>query len=56
MTCVKRAASPVWTSAAHTGRDFALLVVALALPGFWRVPSWAVVLITAVLAWRVVLS
>jgi hypothetical protein len=56
LTCVKRAASPVWTSAAHIGRDFALLVVALALLGFWRVPSWAVVLITAVLAWRVMLS
>ncbi|MFL9960049.1 chromate efflux transporter [Paraburkholderia sediminicola] len=42
---------PVWTSAMHTGRDFALLVVALVLLGWWRVPSWAVVLLTAALAW-----
>jgi chromate transporter len=42
---------PVWTSAVHTGRDFALLVVALVLLGWWRVPSWAVVLLTAALAW-----
>jgi chromate transporter len=42
---------PVWTSAVHTGRDFALVVAALVLLGWWRVPSWAVVLITVVLAW-----
>jgi chromate transporter len=35
----------------HTGRDFALVVAALVLLGWWRVPSWAVVLITVVLAW-----
>jgi chromate transporter len=45
---------PVWTSAVHTGRDFALVVVALVLLGWWRVPSWAVVAITAALAWWVV--
>lgn len=45
---------PVWTSAVHTGRDFGLVVVALALLGWWRVPSWAVVLLTALLAWWVV--
>ena len=56
LICVKRAALPVWTSAAHIGRDFALLAVALVLRGFWRVPSWAVVLIMAVLARWVVLS
>jgi chromate transporter len=42
---------PVWTSAVHNGRDFALLVVALVLLAWWRVPSWAVVLLTAALAW-----
>jgi chromate transporter len=42
---------PVWISAVHNGRDFALLVVALVLLAWWRVPSWAVVLLTAVLAW-----
>jgi chromate transporter len=45
---------PVWTSAVHSGRDFALVVVALAMLGWWRVPSWAVVLLTALLAWWVV--
>lgn len=45
---------PVWTSAVHAGRDFALVVVALVLLGWWRVPSWAVVLTTAALAWWVV--
>lgn len=36
---------PVWTSAVHTTRDFALVVVALVLLGWWRVPSWAIVLL-----------
>ncbi len=45
---------PVWTSAVHSGRDFELVVVALAMLGWWRVPSWAVVLLTALLAWWVV--
>lgn len=45
---------PVWTSAVHSGRDFALVIVALALLGWWRLPSWAVVLLTALLAWWVV--
>jgi chromate transporter len=43
---------PVWTSVVHTGRDFALVFVALVLLGWWRVPSWAVVLVTAALASR----
>jgi chromate transporter len=42
---------PVWTSAVHTGHDFALVVVALVLLGWWRMPSWAVVLLTTALAW-----
>ncbi|WP_094781158.1 chromate efflux transporter [Paraburkholderia ribeironis] len=41
---------PVWTSAVHSGRDFALVITALVLLGWWRVPSWAVVVITAALA------
>ncbi|MGF6992846.1 chromate efflux transporter [Paraburkholderia sp. GAS32] len=45
---------PVWTSAVHSGRDFALVIVALALLGWWRLPSWAVVLLTALLAWWIV--
>ncbi len=44
---------PVWTSAVHSGRDFGLVVMALVMLGWWRVPSWAVVLLTALLAWWV---
>jgi chromate transporter len=42
---------PVWTSTVHSVRDFALVIVALVLLGWWRFPSWAVVLVTAALAW-----
>jgi chromate transporter len=42
---------PVWTSAVHSARDFALVVVALVLLGWWRVPSWAVVLLMGALTW-----
>jgi chromate transporter len=41
---------PVWMSAVHSGADFVLVVLALLLPGWWRAPSWAVVLVTVVLA------
>jgi chromate transporter len=42
---------PVWTSAIHNSSDFALTVLAFLLLAWWRMPSWAVVLFTAVLAW-----
>jgi chromate transporter len=45
---------PVWTSAVHTRRDFALVIIALMMLCWWRAPSWAVVLITTALAWWVV--
>ncbi|MGF6920586.1 chromate transporter [Paraburkholderia sp. 40] len=41
---------PVWTSAVHSGADFVLVVLALLLLGSWRAPSWAVVLVTNLLA------
>jgi chromate transporter len=41
---------PVWTSAVHNGADFVLVVLALLLLGWWRAPSWAVVLVTILLA------
>ncbi|MDR6448628.1 chromate transporter [Paraburkholderia terricola] len=44
---------PVWTSAVHGGADFVLVLIALLLLGWWRAPSWAVVLITTALAWWV---
>ncbi|HYS65364.1 MAG TPA: chromate efflux transporter [Paraburkholderia sp.] len=45
---------PVWTSAVHGGADFVLVLFALLLLGWWRAPSWAVVLVTTALAWWVV--
>jgi chromate transporter len=41
---------PVWTSAVHDGADVVLVLLALLLLGWWRAPSWAVVLVTALLA------
>lgn len=42
---------PVWTGAIHSGGDFALALAAFALLVFWRVPPWAVVLLTALGGW-----
>jgi len=44
---------PVWTSSIHTRLDFCLAALAALLLAWWRVPSWAVVLITAVAAYAV---
>lgn len=44
---------PVWTSAIHSTTDFAVAMVALLLLAWWKVPSWAVVLLTAGLTWVV---
>ena len=38
--------NPVWTSAIFSAKDFALAAVGFLLLEFWKVPSWAVVLIT----------
>jgi chromate transporter len=38
---------PVWISAVHGANDFALAVLALLLLTWWRMPSWAVVILTA---------
>ncbi|TGL86260.1 chromate efflux transporter [Leptospira congkakensis] len=37
---------PVWTSAVFTGKDFALAASGFLLLEYWKIPSWAVVLIT----------
>lgn len=39
---------PVWTSAIFSAKDFALAAVGFLLLEFWKVPSWAVVLISVV--------
>ncbi|NYH18787.1 chromate efflux transporter [Paraburkholderia bryophila] len=38
---------PVWTNAVHNATDFCLAMSALLLLAWWRCPSWAVVLLTA---------
>jgi len=42
---------PVWTSAVHSATDFCVGALALFLLTWWRLPSWAVVLITAAVTW-----
>lgn len=42
---------PVWTSAIHTPRDFALALLALTALTFWKLPPWAVVVGASVAAW-----
>lgn len=37
---------PVWTSAIFSAKDFALAAVGFLLLEFWKVPSWAVVLVS----------
>lgn len=39
---------PVWTSAIFSAKDFALAAVGFLFLEFWKVPSWAVVLISVV--------
>ena len=38
---------PLWTSAIVEPSDFGLALVAFSLLGFWRLPPWLVVLLTA---------
>ncbi|GCE22631.1 chromate efflux transporter [Dictyobacter kobayashii] len=40
---------PIWTSAIHAPIDFALTLVAFGLLVIWKIPPWAVVLISALL-------
>ncbi|WP_336491645.1 chromate efflux transporter [Methylobacterium nigriterrae] len=39
---------PVWTSAVHSPRDFALATVAFVLLTTWKAPPWIVVVLTAI--------
>ena len=41
--------SPVWTSAVFGPRDFAVLIVAFLMLALWRIPSWLVVILGAVI-------
>jgi chromate transporter len=38
--------NPVWTSAIFSAKDFALAMVGFLLLEFWKVPSWAVIIVT----------
>lgn len=40
--------NPVWTSAILSPRDFAFAAIGFLLLVFWKMPSWAVVLLTAI--------
>ena len=40
--------NPVWTSAIHSARDFAIGIVAFLLLALWAVPPWLVVILGAV--------
>lgn len=40
--------NPVWTSAIHNIRDFSLALTGFLLLVFWKAPSWAVVVLSAV--------
>ncbi len=42
--------TPVWTSAIETPADVALALAAFAALAFWKVPPWAVVVATAIVA------
>jgi len=46
--------SPVWTSAILSPADFGLGLTAFALLVFWKVPPWAVVILSAVGGWAIV--
>ena len=43
--------NPVWTSAIHSPSDFGIALVGFLLLVFWKFPSWAVVLVSAVFGW-----
>ena len=45
--------SPVWTSAILSPADFGLGLTAFALLVFWKVPPWAVVILSAVGGWAI---
>lgn len=42
--------NPVWTSAIHSNKDFALALVGFMLLEHWKLPSWAVVLISVLVS------
>ncbi|MFA5584544.1 MAG: chromate efflux transporter [Bacteriovoracaceae bacterium] len=44
---------PVWTSAIFSAKDFALAAVGFLFLEFWKVPSWAVVLISVVASFMI---
>jgi chromate transporter len=42
---------PVWTSAVHSPREFALALAAFGLLAFWKLPPWLVVVAAALTGW-----
>ncbi|MCW7469522.1 chromate efflux transporter [Leptospira kanakyensis] len=41
---------PVWTNAVFSGKDFALVASGFLLLEYWKIPSWAVVLVTVIVS------
>lgn len=40
---------PIWTSAVHSTKDFAVILISFSLLYFWRQPAWLVVILTVLL-------
>ncbi len=45
--------NPVWTSAVLSPKDFCVVLAAFALLVFWKAPSWAVVILSALAGWLI---
>lgn len=43
--------NPVWTSAIYAGKDFSFASVCFLLLVFWKIPSWVVVFLSALIGW-----
>lgn len=44
---------PVWTSGILSAKDFSLAFVAFILLAFWKMPSWALIVVSALVGWLI---
>lgn len=40
---------PIWTSAVHSAKDFAVILISFSMLYFWKKPAWLVVIVTVLL-------
>ncbi|MBO8156138.1 MAG: chromate efflux transporter [Bacillaceae bacterium] len=40
---------PIWTSAVHSAKDFAVILISFSMLYFWKKPAWFVVIVTVLL-------